>query len=501
MKIVVGAKHVSRLAAWALAVTTLTVGSLNCGGGGGSSNGPLPVPSILNINGSSDPASPVGVAIEINGSGFLARPGQVRFTDILNPSNVAIVVPAASGWSLTGIVAVVPSAGSVGPFPIPGTVTVTVATGGGTSNGVDLSLVDTPTFSPSNLTWMQTTPLPMPMRGLGATPVRVDDANAYVVLAGGNDGALNLSAVYTITLAQDGTLGPAWATEANTLPATRAYHGMVVANPRNAALADPDDRFVYVIGGQADAAEMPGGTNTVYMARVSVLDGSVGSWSQTAVLPRRLIGPAAVLYNGFVYVIGGLQTDGTPSEAVYMARVQSDGALEPWARSINDYPTSVSFAQAFGFGARLYVVSGDPGLSLDPHEQGLLGGTKDVHMASAQNGVVGPWTSTSGAIKQRKKHILWAAFGQIVTAEGIYNGGIGGSEAERGSVQADGSLAPWNGLTGSAIITANVYNAAAFVSPIRVFGGAPRFLLLGGQQFTATPPGALSNAVYYNDAP
>ncbi|MCZ6690944.1 MAG: hypothetical protein O7H41_15245 [Planctomycetota bacterium] len=500
MKIVGGTRHVSRLAVWALTVTMVTTVSWSCGGGGHHKK-KAPVPSILNINGSSDPASPVDVAIEINGSGFGARPGRVDFTDTLDPSNVAVVVPVSSGWSNTGVVAVVPSAGSVGPFPIPGTVTVTVVTGGGTSNGVDLDLVDTPTFSPSNLTWTQTTPLPMPMRGLAASPVRVDDANAYVVLAGGNDGLSNLSAVYTNTLAPDGTLGPAWTTEPNSLPAPRAYHALVEANPQNAGLLDPDDRFVYVIGGQADAADTPGGTDTVYMARVSVLDGSVGSWSQTAALPRRLVGPAAVLYNGFVYIVSGLQTDGTPSEAVYKARVQSDGALEPWVRASNDYPTPVSFARVFGFGASLYVVSGDPDTSLDPHEQGRLGGTKDVYLASAQNGTIGSWTATARAIKQRKKHIVWAAFGQIVAAEGIYNGGIGGSEAERSAVLPDGSLSPWNGLTGAAIIAANVYNAAAFVSPIRVPLGAPRFLLLGGQVFTATPPGGLSSAVYFNDGP
>jgi hypothetical protein len=29
----------------------------------------------------------------------------------------------------------------------------------------------------------------------------------------------------------------------------------------------------------------------------------------------------------------------------------------------------------------------------------------------------------------------------------------------------------------------------------------PRFLLLGGQAYSLTPPGALSNVVYYNNAP
>ncbi len=75
-------------------------------------------------------------------------------------------------------------------------------------------------------------------------------------------------------------------------------------------------------------------------------------------------------------------------------------------------------------------------------------------------------------------------------------------ELERSTIQGDGTLTPWNGITANVNqIGANVYNAAALVSPIRQPGGAPRFLLLGGQIFTGTPPGALSSAVYYNNAP
>ena len=69
-------------------------------------------------------------------------------------------------------------------------------------------------------------------------------------------------------------------------------------------------------------------------------------------------------------------------------------------------------------------------------------------------------------------------------------------------VNSDSTLASWNGITSSVNqINANVYNAAAFVSPLLSSTKMPRLLLLSGQAFTNVPPGALSNTVYYNNAP
>jgi hypothetical protein len=119
-------------------------------------------------------------------------------------------------------------------------------------------------------------------------------------------------------------------------------------------------------------------------------------------------------------------------------------------------------------------------------------------------GAVGTWALNPNLItKGRAKGILFAAFGQIIIGEGIYNGSPGSSEFERSTVNADGTLAAWNGLTGSNVPNANVYNAAAFVSPLISPAQTPRFLLLGGQAFTATsgPGGALSGTVYVNSAP
>ena len=65
------------------------------------------------------------------------------------------------------------------------------------------------------------------------------------------------------------------------------------------------------------------------------------------------------------------------------------------------------------------------------------------------------------------------------------------------------SLGTFNGLTGVNIPLAFVYNAGAFTSPLVSSTGGPRFLIFGGQAFTATggPGGSLSNVVHYNTAP
>jgi hypothetical protein len=156
----------------------------------------------------------------------------------------------------------------------------------------------------------------------------------------------------------------------------------------------------------------------------------------------------------------------------------------------------------FSFGGKLYFINGDPNNSTTPNAQGI--GTTNVYFSNVSHGVVGTWTLNPNlTIKRRAKGILFAAFGQVIVGEGIYDGNPGSTEFERTKVLADGTLDAWNGLTGSNVPSANVYNAAAFVSPLISPAQTPRFLLLGGQKFTATTGagGALSSTVNVNNLP
>jgi len=274
---------------------------------------------------------------------------------------------------------------------------------------------------------------------------------------------------------------------------------MVEADAENSSVP-ANAHFIYAIAGQASSSDTPGGTNTVYMASVDATAGSVGTWKAlSSTLPDSLVGPAVTVYNGFIYVVGGLTPQQTPTADVFSAPINSDGTLGSWTKSTNPIPAAVAFATAFGFGGNLYVLNGDPNGSSDPNQQTTVG-LADVRLAPANNGVVGAWTQTSKTIKKRKNQNTWVAFGQVIDGEGVYDGGPGSGELERSSINADGTLASWNGMTGVNAPNANVYNAASFVSPLLSSANNPRFLLFGGESFSATP-GILNNKVYVNTAP
>ncbi len=475
-----------------------------CGGGSNSSTPPPPVPVIQNLNDSTLPSSPVGLPLEIGGTGFQSAPGQVNFTQ---GSLTATVTPNASGWSSTGIVVDIPSGNGTTNFTVPGTISVSVTTTGGTSNSLNLTLVQTVNFAVNNLTWTQTTALPTAMSGMGAVAVPGSaSGSAFVVVAGGYDGTKNNTTVLANTIAPAGTLGANWnAITTNPLPSPRAFAGMAEADPGN-SLVSANSRFIYVIAGQQTTTDLPGGTSTVFMASVDPGTGIVGPWTQLANnLPVSLVGPGVTLFNGYVYVVGGLQTSGIPSSAVYSAPVNSDGSLGAWTTSPNSYSVTVAFPSVFGFGGNLYVANGDSQNETNP-SLADIGGVTNVNYAPAIFGAVGAWTSTSSTVKNRSKQIIWLSFGQIIDAEGTYNGTPSCCELEHTTVDPDSTLAAWNQITNSINEPgANVYNAAAIVSPLLSPSNTPRFLLLGGETFVQSgatfPTNPLSATVYVNNAP
>lgn len=452
-------------------------------------------PTLSNINGATSPSSAVGQPIEINGSNFSASSATVNFTQ---GSIVASATPLSGDATDSSLVVTVPSGDSSSAFSVPGSVTVTVVSNGQTSGGITLSITAAPSFDISSTTWTTTTPLPIALTGLRAVAVPGAGNSAYVVVTGGSNGSSNTAAVYANNLNTDGTVGSSWTTiAADQLPVPIAHHGMVEADASNSPVP-AGTCYVYLIAGQEYLGGAPGGTSTVWMASVDTSNGTVGTWTQlTGALPQTLVGPAVTLFHGWIYVVGGLLSDGSPSNAVYSAQVNANGTLGAWATSSNPYPLGISFATAFGYGGTLYVLNGDTASSTDPNAVGSLSGSGSVYYARVIAGSVGTWTqSPAETLAARKKHNTWNAFGQLMNAEGIY---AGSTEFEWSILSAAGVPGDWTALINPP--HANVYNAAALISPLFTPSGTPRYLLLGGETISAGGEGPLSSQVYYNNAP
>jgi hypothetical protein len=153
-----------------------------------------------------------------------------------------------------------------------------------------------------NVAWKTTTPLPSPTTGLRAVAVPGNNStSAFVVAAGGSDLLTNSTTVLSNTLNADGTVGASWTKIAtNPLPAARAHFGIAEADDGNSPVP-AGKRFVYVIGGQQNATDTLGGTNTVFRSSIDSTTGAVGAWTQlTSTLPASLVGPAATLFNGHI---------------------------------------------------------------------------------------------------------------------------------------------------------------------------------------------------------
>ena len=132
----------------------------------------------------------------------------------------------------------------------------------------------------------------------------------------------------------------------------------------------------------------------------------------------------------------------------------------------------------FVFGGVIYYIDGDPDSSIPPNDQNV--GDTNVYYASAIRGSVGKWTENGNStIHPRAKGVLFTAYGQVISGEGVYTGSVGSGEMETSTINASNTtnvaLDSWNGLTGSLgqAPKANVYNAAGFTSPIVTSTNAP----------------------------
>jgi len=475
--------RISAVAVFAIASFTA------CGSDKGTGPAPLGKPVITQVNGVTEPVGLIGMTVMIEGAslGDLAR-GKVYFRGTGGARIQATV--ANADWTDAFIVTTVPQ-GTADSSKI------WVETTGGVSDSISFTLISSGLFSPSNITWSTASALPQPLQGLGAVAVRIGRGStkgSWVYTVGGADPA-NVAgkAVYRAPVMADGGVGP-WSPMTSE-PAARAYHTVVAATPSTARIDTTVAAYVYALGG-VDAAGATVGT--VEFTRVG-LDGGLTAWQSTTPLPAALHNAGAVVFRGFVYVSGGASGTHQPTATAYRAEVHSDGTLGAW-QSVAALPTATAYHSMVSFGPYVYVVGGDNG-TVAPTLNTLSGSETNaayVGRIDMRNGTLPAWASATGMGKARSKGAVVAAGGSLLVSSGIYAGQAGSSENTYASITADGSLASWNGATGSNTIDVllgyAVYNTAT-VFFLDAQGRGHVMLLGGANRSTAGQPSAA--VVYY----
>ncbi len=202
---------------------------------------------------------------------------------------------------------------------------------------------------------------------------------------------------------------------------------------RYAASSAVANGYVYVLGGINS-----GGTvqDTVYYAKLNA-DGSTGAWtdqtSNKLSAPRR--SATTVIANGYLYVIGGLTTGGTKQDTILYAKLNADGSTGAWTnQASNKLPTVLSSHTSVVANGYIYAFGGSgPTTTLDT-----------VYYAKLNaDGSTGAWTN------QASNKLPAVRSGSVSVVSNGYAYVIGGwNTAAQDTVfyaklNADGSTGAW----------------------------------------------------------
>lgn len=182
-------------------------------------------------------------------------------------------------------------------------------------------------------------------------------------------------------------------------------------------------------------------------------------------LPRRA--PAATTYNGYLYVVGGINGDGRYVRPVEYAPILSNGRLGQWRRT-SSLNKGRFYNAAVAHNGFLYTLGGGSGA---PGEQNYpIASVERARINS--DGALGPWQTVSRLTTPRRglKTVL---HGNTLYAIGGYNGRFLKS-TEQATLQADGNLSEWRLEEHEAIIDRYIHSAAAKDEVIYLLGGHMR---------------------------
>lgn len=233
--------------------------------------------------------------------------------------------------------------------------------------------------------------------------------NGFLYVMGGSpDFTTIVSDVLFAPIHEDGTVG-AWSTT-SPLPSGRYGHTSVAYNG-----------FIYVMGGYDGVATL----NEVLVAPINA-DGSVGEWSTTTGLPSARFLPSSIAYNGFLYVIGGTDSN-TNFTDVLVVPISSDGAVGTWTTSAA-LPSGRYGHSTMAHNGFLYAIGGYDDINT----------LNDVLMAPMNaNGAIGAWVSTAALSSGLRHHSSIAHNGFIYVLGGLDRNFVCPSNTQVASIDAD----------------------------------------------------------------
>ena len=229
--------------------------------------------------------------------------------------------------------------------------------------------------------------------------------------------------------------------------------------------------YIYVIGGERKAAAVA----TIDYAPINS-NGTIGTWAATTALTAARTNHTSLVYNGYLYVIGGSITN-----TVQYAPINSNGTIGTWAAttSFTGVRSSHTTVEYNGY---VYILGGTAGSTLNDVQYALIctGANNGIGGCGATAGTVGTWTTTTSFSQSRYGHSSVAYNGYVYVMGGndsvtTYsdvqyalictgaNNGIGGCGATAGTVGTWTTTTSFTALNPRLKASAVVYNGNLYL--------------------------------------
>ena len=243
--------------------------------------------------------------------------------------------------------------------------------------------------------WTVTTPLSTALYGTTSVV-----GNGYVYDMGGYTGSVAVSTVGYATINSNGTLGASWINPNNAVPASILYSTSVEYNG-----------YIYDIGGLNGSTYL----SSVYYSQINS-QGVPGVWATaTNALPVGLDFATSVVYNGYIYEIGGSTSSTATSSAVYYSQIGAGGAPGAWATATNTLPAPINSSTAVEYGGYIYELGG-------------YNGTTSARVSTiyysqiGTGGAPGVWATATNSLPAAQTHDTSVAYNGYIYVIGGFTG-------------------------------------------------------------------------------
>ena len=241
--------------------------------------------------------------------------------------------------------------------------------------------------------------------------------NGYLYALGGTPDGTAASSVSTVWIAKLGANGEPqlWHPTGGTPGYWFVSTQTLPAAASYTAVAAYKNR-IYLVGGRDTAGNS---ISTVHYADL-LPTGDIGAWSTTGMqdltTPTARYGHSIHVYNDYMYILGG-NNNGTLRNTVYYSKLTSSGGMNTWTATNNFTTARSSFGGTFSavWGAYIYLAGGCTALS-----SGRCSTiASDVQLASINaDGSLSPWNSIATLSNQRIGHTFMAWQGGLYRAGG-----------------------------------------------------------------------------------